>query len=87
MWLGVHCVDGKVQMLDLKGLWLEGVLGPELGELSHLRSLVLYRNHFSGFIPKEIGRLKMLELLDLRNNNLSGRIPAEIRMMPSLKHL
>lgn len=87
MWLGVHCVDGKVQMLNLKGLWLEGVLGPELGELSHLRSLVLYRNHFSGFIPKEIGRLKMLELLDLRNNNLSGRIPAEIRMMPSLKHL
>ncbi|XP_010276980.1 PREDICTED: protein MALE DISCOVERER 2-like isoform X2 [Nelumbo nucifera] len=87
MWSGVHCVDGKVEMLDLQGLSLEGILAPELGNLTHLRSLILYKNHFSGVIPKEISALRMLELLDLRNNNLSGTIPAEIGGMLSLKRL
>ncbi|KAF5729178.1 LRR receptor-like serine/threonine-protein kinase MRH1 [Tripterygium wilfordii] len=86
-WLGVSCVDGKVQMLDLDGLSLEGTLTPELGKLSHLRSLVLCRNNFSGGIPKELGGLTKLELLDLRENNLSGLIPTEIGGMLSLKRL
>ncbi|MFQ6670269.1 hypothetical protein Gotur_035266 [Gossypium turneri] len=72
MWYGVHCVDGKVQMLDLSSLALKGTLAPELGKLSDLRSLVLYRNRFSGVIPKEFGELTKLELLDLRENDLSG---------------
>ncbi|XVF87320.1 hypothetical protein PTKIN_Ptkin18bG0110800 [Pterospermum kingtungense] len=87
MWLGVHCVDSKVQMLDLSALSLEGTLLPALGKLSDLRSLVLYKNHFSGAIPKEFGELTKLELLDLRENKLGGTIPAEIGRMPSLKHL
>ncbi|KAF8409065.1 hypothetical protein HHK36_005137 [Tetracentron sinense] len=87
MWFGVQCVDGKVQMLNLKGLLLEGMLAPELGKLSHLRFLVLYKNHFSSVIPKEIGGLTQLELLDLRDNNLGGIVPAEIGGMLSLKHL
>ncbi|KAJ4980606.1 hypothetical protein NE237_031443 [Protea cynaroides] len=87
MWSGVHCVDGKVQMLDLKELSLVGTLAPELGTLSHLRFLILYKNHFSGVIPKEIERLTMLELLDLRDNNLSGNIPAKIERLLSLKRL
>ncbi|XVE51472.1 hypothetical protein DITRI_Ditri02bG0043600 [Diplodiscus trichospermus] len=87
MWLGVHCVDSKVQKLDLSSLSLEGILAPELGKLSDLRSLVLHKNHFSGAIPTEFGQLTKLELLDLRENNLSGTIPAEIGKMPSLKSL
>ncbi|KAK9267971.1 hypothetical protein L1049_010408 [Liquidambar formosana] len=87
MWSGVHCVDGKVQMLDLNGQSLEGTLAPELGKLSHLRSLILSKNRFSGAIPEEIGGLMMLELLDLRDNNLSGTIPREIGRMLSLKRL
>uniref|UniRef100_A0A7N0V568 Protein kinase domain-containing protein n=1 Tax=Kalanchoe fedtschenkoi TaxID=63787 RepID=A0A7N0V568_KALFE len=86
-WCGVHCLDGIVQALDLSGYSLEGTLAPVLGKLSHLRSLVLCENHFSGFIPAELGKLEMLELLDLRNNNLSGEVPFEIRGMGSLKHL
>ncbi|KAI6705403.1 hypothetical protein NL676_008365 [Syzygium grande] len=86
-WLGVHCVDGEVQKLDLTGFSLEGLLAPELGKLSQLRSLILYQNHFSGAIPGEIGDLTMLELLDLRGNNLTGTIPAEISKMVSLRFL
>lgn len=86
-WMGVHCVDGEVQMLDLTGLSLEGTLAPELGKLSHLKSLILSKNQFWGAIPKEFGQLATLELLDLRNNNLSGTIPMEIGGMLSLKRL
>ncbi|KAJ7968715.1 putative Receptor protein kinase [Quillaja saponaria] len=86
-WLGVHCVNGKVQKLDLNGLSLEGTLVPELGKLSHLKYLVLCKNHFYGTIPKDIEGLLKLELLDLRGNNLTGSIPEEISRMLSLKHL
>ncbi|XP_019439615.1 PREDICTED: protein MALE DISCOVERER 1-like isoform X2 [Lupinus angustifolius] len=86
-WFGVHCVDGKVQMLDLNELSLEGTLTPELGKLSHLKSLMLCKNSFIGTIPKELGNLIMLELLDLRENNLTGIIPTEIGRMILLKHL
>ncbi|GMH30466.1 hypothetical protein Nepgr_032309 [Nepenthes gracilis] len=87
IWFGVHCVDGKVQMLNLGGLSLEGTMSPELGHLSDLKVLVLYGNNFSGVIPKELGKLKTLELLDLRDNNLSGKIPFEIGKMMPLTHL
>ncbi|XP_021812158.1 protein MALE DISCOVERER 2-like isoform X1 [Prunus avium] len=87
LWKGVHCVDSKVQILNLTDFSLEGTLAPELGKLSHLRSLVFYKNRLSGEIPKEIGGLTRLELLDLRDNNLSGTIPVEIGRMLSLKRL
>lgn len=87
LWWGVHCEEGKVQMLNMSGLFLEGTLAPELGKLSHLRALVLDKNHFSGAIPEDFGELRELEELDLRDNNLSGKIPAELGRMQSLKHL
>ncbi|XP_024989115.1 protein MALE DISCOVERER 1-like [Cynara cardunculus var. scolymus] len=86
-WSHVHCVFGHVQALDLKGLSLEGVLAPELGNLTHLRRLILSDNHFSGVLPKELGELNRLEVLDLRDNNLIGSIPPEIGRMQSLTFL
>ncbi|KAK9714532.1 hypothetical protein RND81_06G101700 [Saponaria officinalis] len=86
-WFGVHCVDGKVQMLDLSGLSLRGTLLPELGNLADLRALVLRTNHFSGIIPAEFGNLTHLEVLDLRDNYLTGSIPAGITKLVSLKRL
>lgn len=87
MWSGVHCKDGRVEMLALNGLSLEGELDAGLGNLSYLRSLFLYNNNFVGAIPKEIGGLLMLEDLDLRNNKFNGTIPAEIGHLLSLKRL
>ncbi|KAK4421154.1 protein MALE DISCOVERER 2 [Sesamum alatum] len=86
-WPGVHCLDGKVDMLDLNGYDLEGVLAPDLGNLSHLRVLILSKNHLSGTIPREFGNLTTLEVLDLRDNKLTGTVPAELGQLHSLKHL
>ncbi|KAI3918830.1 hypothetical protein MKX01_042150 [Papaver californicum] len=86
-WFGVRCVNGEVRMLDLSGFSLEGTLAPKLGNLGHLRSLVLQKNQFTGYIPKEFGGLKNLEVLDLRANTLVGTIPVEIGQLQSLKQL
>ncbi|KAL1562647.1 protein MALE DISCOVERER 1-like isoform X1 [Salvia divinorum] len=86
-WFGVHCLDGKVHMLDLNGLNLEGILVPELANLSHLRVLDLSKNHLSGTIPREFGQLTTLEILDLRNNKLTGTVPSELGRLHSLKRL
>ncbi|KAH0985824.1 hypothetical protein GBA52_013001 [Prunus armeniaca] len=83
LWKGVHCVDSKVQILNLTDFSLEGTLAPELGKLSHLRSLTVYPVKFL----RRLGGLTRLELLDLRDNNLSGTIPVEIGRMLSLKRL
>ncbi|XP_074319288.1 protein MALE DISCOVERER 1-like isoform X2 [Silene latifolia] len=87
LWLGVQCLDGKVDTLDLSGFSLQGTLSPALKNLRYMRSFVMSRNRLSGSIPKEIGELKFLELLDLSHNNLSGIVPVEIAVMPSLKCL
>ncbi|KAL0363472.1 UNVERIFIED_CONTAM: protein MALE DISCOVERER 2 [Sesamum calycinum] len=87
MWSGIECLDGKVVMLNLNGQELEGVLAPELGNLTHLRILDLSKSHLSGTIPPQFGQLTKLEVLDLRDNNLSGTVPAELGGLHSLKRL
>uniref|UniRef100_M0ZUA4 Receptor protein kinase n=1 Tax=Solanum tuberosum TaxID=4113 RepID=M0ZUA4_SOLTU len=63
MWFGVQCLAGKVQMLDLHGNSLEGTLAPELGNLTHLRSMLIRNNNLEGKIPFEIGKLRLLSKL------------------------
>lgn len=47
-----------------------------IGELSKLRRVHLYGNHFGGTIPPSIGALSGLEKLMLCENRLSGSIPS-----------
>ncbi|XP_022764972.1 probable inactive receptor-like protein kinase At3g56050 [Durio zibethinus] len=77
-WFGVECSDGKVVVLNLKDLCLEGTLAPELGTLFHIKAIVLRNNSFTGIIPEGIGELKELEVLDLGYNNFSGPLPPEL---------
>ncbi|KAG6537661.1 hypothetical protein ZIOFF_002756 [Zingiber officinale] len=88
LWFGVECSDdGEVEVLKLRDLNLKGTLAPEIGMLSHIRTIILHNNSFSGVIPGEFGRLENLELLDLGHNNLSGPLPSEFGKMSSLKLL
>ncbi|XP_022742620.1 probable inactive receptor-like protein kinase At3g56050 isoform X2 [Durio zibethinus] len=77
-WFGVECSDGKVVVLNLKDLGLEGTLAPELGTLVHIKSIILRNNSFTGIIPEGIGELKELEVLDLGYNKFSGPLPPEL---------
>ncbi|XP_051143223.1 inactive receptor-like serine/threonine-protein kinase At2g40270 [Andrographis paniculata] len=77
-WFGVGCSDGYVVVLNLKDLCLRGTIAPDVSNLIHIKSIVLYNNSFSGTIPGEVSKLKNLELLDLRYNNLSGQLPCHL---------
>ncbi|PSR93219.1 Inactive receptor-like protein kinase [Actinidia chinensis var. chinensis] len=77
-WFGVECSDGNVVVLNLKDFCLGGTLAPDLGNLVHIKSIMLRNNSFYGTIPKEIGELKELEVLDLGYNNFSGPLPSNL---------
>ncbi|KAJ6909837.1 inactive receptor-like serine/threonine-protein kinase [Populus alba x Populus x berolinensis] len=84
-WFGVECsYDGKVVVLNLKHLCLEGTLAPEITNLVHIKSIILRNNSFSGIIPEGIGELKELEVLDFGYNNFNGPLPPDLGSNPSL---
>ncbi|KAK4778370.1 hypothetical protein SAY87_018557 [Trapa incisa] len=78
-WYGIECSDGKVISLNLNHLCLEGTLAPEIGNLPHIKSIILRNNTFSGAIPEEIAELKELRMLDLGYNSFSGPLPLKLR--------
>ncbi len=66
---------------------LTGPIPPELGNLSNLEALWLFRNELSGTIPAELGNLSALEDLNLGGNQLTGSIPPELGQLSSLEEL
>ncbi|KAF8115591.1 hypothetical protein N665_0025s0059 [Sinapis alba] len=75
-WSGVVCShDGTVVILNLQDLSLQGTLAPELGNLTHLKSLILRNNSLSGKVPREVAELQELEVLDLCDNNFGQPFP------------
>ncbi|KDO68888.1 hypothetical protein CISIN_1g006019mg [Citrus sinensis] len=83
-WFGVECSDGKVVNLNLKDLCLEGTLAPEIQSLTHIKSIILRNNSFSGIIPEGFGELEELEVLDFGHNNFSGPLPNDLGINHSL---
>ncbi|WVZ72281.1 hypothetical protein U9M48_020766 [Paspalum notatum var. saurae] len=86
-WEGVSCSSGQVVALSLPSYGLAGVLSPDIGNLTSLRTLNLSSNGFHGDIPASIGRLVRLQLLDLSYNALSGTLFANLSSCVSLRFL
>ena len=74
---GLFCTNGCVT----------GEIPPEIGNLTNLTTLNLYRNELIGEIPSEIGNLTKLETLSLYSNQLDGEIPVSIGNMKNLSDL
>ena len=88
-WDGVS-VSGspkRVTELNLSGKELDGVVAPELGNLTKLKVLNLSGNMLTGEIPSELVRLTSMEELSLKNNELSGQIPYELARLANLREL
>ena len=85
-WYGVTTnAMGRVTNLNLSRNGLSGQIPREVGNLSNLQELSLYRNYqddtspgLSGRIPAELSNLVNLTKLNLYFNNFSGSIPPEI---------
>ncbi|KAL3528901.1 hypothetical protein ACH5RR_008223 [Cinchona calisaya] len=65
----------KLLALDLGHNYLSGGIPHDIGQLTHLRVLLLEENNFQGQIPESMCQLKNLTFLDLSKNNFSGVIP------------
>jgi len=88
-WYGTYCELGTTPRHVVTFLMFSnGVVGaipPEIGNLTHLKSLSLSTNRLSN-LPAEIGRLSSLNDLTLTGNRLSS-LPPEIGNLSSLGYL
>ena len=75
-WFGVSCdPNGKVSVINLPNLNLNGTLSPSLAKLDSLRQIKLENNKLRGSVPADWTSLKSLTLLDLSGNNISPPLP------------
>ena len=88
-WDGLKVAEDppRVTRLTLFSRELDGVIPPELGELSGLERLVLPTNRLTGPIPGELGRLSKLEFLWLHDNSLTGKLPPQLGSLSQLRQL
>jgi len=87
-WDGVTLnADGCVDAIDLDENNMSGIIPPELGNLTSIRTLHLGDNNFSGMIPPELGNLNTLNYLNLDGNALMGNIPPELGNISALTRL
>lgn len=74
-WFGVSCSDGKVSVLNLPNLNLNGRISPSLGELGSLVDIRLGGNNLTGTIPANFTGLTRLRMLNVSANNLAPPVP------------
>jgi Leucine-rich repeat (LRR) protein len=94
-WQGLLCsrsnltdiTECEIQLIDLLGRNLKGIIPSELGSLASLKTLNLESNSLEGTIPPQIGNLTDLTVLYLNNNLLEGSIPTELGQLRFLTHL
>ncbi|EYU43325.1 hypothetical protein MIMGU_mgv1a005067mg [Erythranthe guttata] len=79
--------EGFVVSLEMASVGLSGTLSPSIGNLTHLRTMLLQNNKLSGNIPTEIGKLSELQTLDLSGNQFSGEIPSSLGRLTRLSYL
>ena len=88
-WHGVTTDSGgRVTALNLVSNRLVGALPAALGDLTNLRTLILWSNdELTGPIPAWLGDLTNLRWLILGGNGLTGEIPPELAGLSNLRWL
>ena len=88
-WQGIRLTGnpGRVQILLLADLSLDGTMPAALGELRELRRIDLDGNSLTGGIPEALGNLSNLNVLYLEGNQLTGSIPEALGKLDKLVQL
>ena len=90
--LQFDAVTNRVTEFDYGGAGLSGIIPPEIGDLTDLKTLIIIGNNISGEIPEEIWTLTKLKMLILGGQQskqllLSNGIPPEIANLKDLEWL
>ncbi|GER27835.1 leucine-rich repeat receptor-like kinase [Striga asiatica] len=87
-WNMVGCSqEGFVISLEMASMGLSGTLSHSIGNLTHLRTMLLQNNQLTGDLPSEIGKLSELQTLDLSGNQFDGEIPNSLGDLARLSYL
>ena len=87
-WHGVEVDDqDRVTGISFVANRLKGRIPRELGDLTHLQTLRLYKDRLTGPIPADLADLSNLRTLSLGENDLTGPIPPEIGSITELQYL
>lgn len=86
-WYGITCDSDRVIKLTLNEIGLNGSLPNEIGNLTALQEISVYKNGLRGRLPDSIGKLQGLISADFSNNEFSGEIPLFFSQMPQLEAL
>ncbi|KAL3538464.1 hypothetical protein ACH5RR_001830 [Cinchona calisaya] len=89
-WIGVTCGfrrHRRVTALNISNMGLDGLIPPQLGNLSFLVSLDMTTNGFYGELPQELARLRRLRVLRLGGNHLDGYLPPWLGSFHQLQYL
>jgi len=76
--------DGRITLLNLFNMGLNGTIPDEIGNLTKLKQLGLKSNNFNGEIPESIGKLTNLTQLSLGDNMLNGSLPESLGNLSKL---
>lgn len=74
-WWGISCSLGKVSVVNLQKLRLNGTLSSSIGNLSSLLEVHLEGNGLHGRVPENLAQLRSLRLLNLSGNNFEPPLP------------
>ncbi|QHO46122.1 putative LRR receptor-like serine/threonine-protein kinase [Arachis hypogaea] len=80
-------IDNSLLDVKMASAGLSGTLLSGIGNLSHLRTLLLQNNQLSGPIAAEIGKLSELQTLELSSNQFVGGIPSSLGLLSQLSYL
>ncbi|KAJ6333386.1 hypothetical protein OIU77_009288 [Salix suchowensis] len=88
-WTMIGCsLEGFVISLEMASVGLSGILSPSIGNLTHLRTMLLQNNYISVVVFRaRWALLTHLSYLRLSKNNLSGQIPRPVANLTGLSFL
>ncbi|KAF9590335.1 hypothetical protein IFM89_033861 [Coptis chinensis] len=102
-WFGIECSDGRVVILNLKDLCLEGTISPKLRNLTRVKSIQSAHQWHPGQCYRSLVSWSDFSIINvtsvptknaserrpivLRNNSFSGAIPEEIKDLEDLEVL
>lgn len=71
--------DGRIIILDLSYMQLEGAISEQFSHLTELIMLDVSGNSLTGNIPSELGNFTKMTAINLSNNELTGNVPTSFR--------